>query len=83
MLPGSVVGVDTAVQSTVAPNAASPFYAPGVAANWGNGLVVIEALACGLPCVVSDVGGPKDLIIPGVTGFVTRGLDVEDFTRAV
>ena len=33
--------------------------------------------------MVSDVGGPKDLIEPGATGFVTRGLDVEDFTRAV
>ena len=60
---------------------ADVFVFPSTTDTFGN--VVIEALACGLPCVVSDVGGPKDLIEPGVTGFVTRGLDVEDFTRAV
>ena len=60
---------------------ADVFAFPSTTDTFGN--VVIEALACGLPCVVSDVGGPKDLIEPGVTGFVTRGLDVEDFTRAV
>ncbi|MEQ1853914.1 MAG: glycosyltransferase [Chthoniobacteraceae bacterium] len=60
---------------------ADVFVFPSTTDTFGN--VVIEALACGLPCVVSDVGGPKDLIDPGVTGFVTRGLDAEDFTRAV
>jgi glycosyltransferase involved in cell wall biosynthesis len=60
---------------------ADVFLFPSTTDTFGN--VVIEALACGLPCVVSDAGGPKDLIEPGVTGFVTRGLDVEDFTRAV
>jgi glycosyltransferase involved in cell wall biosynthesis len=57
------------------------FLFPSTTDTFGN--VIIEALASGLPCVVSDVGGPKDLVEPGVTGLVTRGLDVEDFTRAV
>ena len=60
---------------------ADVFVFPSTTDTFGN--VVIEALACGLPCVVSDVGGPKDLIEPGVTGLVTRGLDAEDFTHAV
>jgi len=60
---------------------ADVFLFPSTTDTFGN--VVIEALASGLPCVVSDVGGPKDLIEPGVTGSVTRGLDVEDFTSAV
>jgi glycosyltransferase involved in cell wall biosynthesis len=60
---------------------ADVFLFPSTTDTFGN--VVIEALACGLPCVVSDVGGPKDLVASGVTGFVTRGLDAADFTRAV
>ena len=59
---------------------ADVFLFPSTTDTFGN--VVIEAQACGLPCVVSDVGGPKDLVEEGVTGFVTRGLDVEDFTKA-
>jgi glycosyltransferase involved in cell wall biosynthesis len=35
-----------------------------------------------LPCIVSDVGGPKDLVEPGITGAITRGLDAKDFARA-
>jgi glycosyltransferase involved in cell wall biosynthesis/predicted metal-dependent phosphoesterase TrpH len=34
------------------------------------GMVVLEAQACGLPAIVSDRGGPKDIIIEHKTGFV-------------
>ncbi len=60
---------------------ADVFVFPSTTDTFGN--VVIEAQACGLPCVVSDQGGPKDLVEHGLSGFVTRGNDVEDFTRAV
>ena len=60
---------------------ADVFLFPSTTDTFGN--VVIEAQASGLPCVVSDVGGPKDLVREGVTGFVTRGLDAEDFATAV
>ena len=40
-------------------------------------------MASGLPAVVSDKGGPPELIRQGETGFITRGLDVDDFTRAL
>ena len=43
----------------------------------------MEAQASGLPTVVSDTGGPKELVSEGVNGAVTRSLDVDDFTRAV
>jgi len=39
------------------------------------GQVVLEAQSCGLPAVVSDVGGPAEIIEDGSTGFV---LDVEN-----
>lgn len=60
---------------------ADVFVFPSTTDTFGN--VVIEAQACGLPCVVSDQGGPKDLVEHGVSGFVTRGNDVEDFAKAV
>src|SRR6185295_10142653 len=53
------------------------FVFPSTTDTFGN--VILEALASGVPCVVSDQGGPKDLIEHGRTGFITRALDVEDF----
>ncbi len=33
------------------------------------GMVVLEAQACGVPALVSDVGGPKEIIVDGATGY--------------
>ena len=60
---------------------ADVFLFPSTTDTFGN--VILEALASGVPCVVSDQGGPKDLIAHGTTGFITRALDVADFTAAV
>ena len=57
------------------------FLFPSTTDTYGN--VVVEAQASGLPTVVSDTGGPKELVENGLTGFVTRSLDVDDFTAAV
>ncbi len=57
------------------------FLFPSTTDTFGN--VILEALASGIPCVVSDQGGPKDLIAHGTTGFVTRALDIDDFSRHV
>jgi glycosyltransferase involved in cell wall biosynthesis len=54
--------------------------------DWGEtwGLVVNEALATGLPCVVSDrVGCAPDLITPGVTGEVFAMGDVGALAAAL
>jgi glycosyltransferase involved in cell wall biosynthesis len=59
---------------------ADVFVFPSTTDTFGN--VIIEAQACGLPCVVSDAGGPKDLVEPGVTGEITRGYDVDAFAAA-
>ena len=57
------------------------FVFPSTTDTFGN--VIIEAQAAGLPVVVSDVGGPRELVTNGVNGLITRGLDVADFTAAI
>ncbi len=57
------------------------FVFPSTTDTFGN--VLLEAQACGLPAVVSDIGGPKELIRQGVDGFVTPALDAPAFADAV
>ena len=35
----------------------------------GLGMAIVEAMAAGLPVLVSDIRGPKDCIVPGKSGF--------------
>jgi glycosyltransferase involved in cell wall biosynthesis len=60
---------------------ADVFVFPSTTDTFGN--VVIEAQASGLPVIVSDVGGPKDLVEHGVDGLITKGLDLDGLTAAV
>jgi glycosyltransferase involved in cell wall biosynthesis len=46
---------------------------PSTTDTWGN--VVLEAQASGLPVVVTDKGGPHELIMNGVTGLMVKGHD--------
>ncbi len=46
--------------------------------TFGN--VVLEALASGVPAIVTPDGGPKTIVSEGVTGRIVRD---EDFTKAV
>ena len=57
------------------------FVFPSTTDTFGN--VVIEAQASGIPVVVSDSGGPKELVENNANGFITKSHDLEDFTRAV
>jgi glycosyltransferase involved in cell wall biosynthesis len=41
--------------------------------------VVMEAMACGLPVVASDVGGTRELFASGVEGFLVRAREADDF----
>ncbi len=56
------------------------FVFPSTTDTFGN--VVLEAMASGLPAIVSDTGGPRELVKNGVTGYVTRSHDVESFATA-
>lgn len=52
---------------------ADVFVFPSTTETLGN--VVLEALASGIPAVVTDRGGPQDLVIDGETGYIVSGND--------
>ncbi|KAJ5819007.1 hypothetical protein N7474_004598 [Penicillium riverlandense] len=47
------------------------------------GLVVLEAMASGLPVIARDQGGPSDIIRHGKTGYLVPPSDVDQFTALV
>jgi glycosyltransferase involved in cell wall biosynthesis len=47
------------------------------------GLVAIEAMACGVPVVASNVGGLKFTIIPEETGLLVEPKDIEAFANGI
>lgn len=54
------------------------FVFPSHTDTFGN--VVLEALACGVPAVVTPDGGPRSLVEEGRTGWIARD---EDFAEAI
>jgi glycosyltransferase involved in cell wall biosynthesis len=60
---------------------ADVFIFPSTTDTFGN--VIIEAQASGLPVIVSDLGGPKELVEDGVNGIVTKARDTDDVARAI
>ncbi len=57
------------------------FLFPSTTDTFGN--VLLEAQAAGLPAVVSNAGGPRELVEDGVTGYITPALDAGAFAAAV
>ena len=55
------------------------FVFPSRTDTFGN--VVLEALASGVPAVVTDCGGPRFIVRPGETGFVAR--NVQEFMSSI
>jgi len=45
------------------------------------GLAALEAMACEVPVISSDAGGLPELMIQGVTGFMSPVGDIEDMTK--
>ena len=49
--------------------------------GWGN--VFVEAAACARPVVVGDSGGARESLVPGATGLLVNGSNVEEVADAV
>jgi glycosyltransferase involved in cell wall biosynthesis len=82
LLPDAVfTGYLTGIELATAYASADVFAFPSTTDTFGN--VIIEAQASGVPVVVSDSGGPKELVEDKANGLITKSHDVEDFTRAV
>lgn len=71
-------------------------FTPDVAAIWqshhalilpsryeGLPLVVVEAMLCGRPCIVTDVAGNTELVEDNVNGFVAKAPTAELFDQAL
>lgn len=46
------------------------------------GIALVEAMSVGLPCVAIDRYGPSEVVVDGLTGFLTT-FDEDDFCRAI
>jgi len=46
------------------------------------GMVILEGHACGLPAIVTDVGGPQEIVTNGETGFVVKANDRKAWVAA-
>jgi glycosyltransferase involved in cell wall biosynthesis len=57
------------------------FVAPSTQENLAN--TVLEALACGTPCVAFKIGGMPDLIEHDQNGYLAQALDAEDLARGI
>ncbi len=47
------------------------------------GMVVLEAMASGLPILVSDKGGPKEVILDNMNGFVIKSNDKKEWKEKI
>jgi glycosyltransferase involved in cell wall biosynthesis len=62
-------------------SAADVFIAPSLQDNLPN--TVLEALACGTPCVAFNIGGMPDLIDHQVNGFLAQPYEVESLADGI
>ncbi len=82
LLPDAIfTGVLSGMDLAKAYASADFFVFPSTTDTFGN--VILEAQASGLPTVVSDVGGPRDLVKDGEDGFVTRAFDLDQLVARV
>ncbi|MEB3337367.1 MAG: glycosyltransferase family 4 protein [Leptolyngbyaceae bacterium] len=62
-------------------SAADVFVAPSLQDNLPT--TVMEAIACGVPCVAFNIGGMPDLIEHQQNGYLARPYEIEDFTQGI
>ncbi|HPA17528.1 MAG TPA: glycosyltransferase [Verrucomicrobiae bacterium] len=81
-MPGAIfTGVLTGAELGKAYASSDLFVFPSTTDTYGN--VIVEACAAGLRVVVSDAGGPKELVRSGVPGIVCPARSVKAFADAI
>lgn len=81
LLPGAIfTGVLRGEQLAAAYASASFFVFPSTTDTFGN--VILEAQASGLPVIVSDAGGPCELVASGKDGLVVPAMDAAALAAA-
>ncbi len=81
-MPGAIfTGVLTGAELGKAYASADLFVFPSTTDTYGN--VIVEACAAGLRVVVSDVGGPKELVRSGIPGTVCPARSARAFADAI
>jgi glycosyltransferase involved in cell wall biosynthesis len=66
---------------TLAYAAADVFVAPSIQDNLPN--TVLEAIACGTPCVTFNIGGMPDLITHQYNGYLVRPFEIADLAQGI
>ncbi|MDJ0553666.1 MAG: glycosyltransferase family 4 protein [Microcoleaceae cyanobacterium MO_207.B10] len=61
--------------------AADVFVAPSIQDNLPN--TIMEAIACGTPCVGFNIGGIPDLIDPQLNGYLAQPFEIEDLAKGI
>ena len=56
---------------------------PSVSESEGFGMVLVEAMACGVPVIGSDVGGIREIIEPGTDGLLVPARDARALADAI
>lgn len=62
-------------------SAADVFVLPSLSENLPN--TIMEAMACGVPCVGFDVGGIPEMIDHNINGYVARYKDATDLAKGI
>lgn len=69
------------ISLAIAYAAADVFIAPSIQENLPN--TVMEALACGTPCVAFNIGGMPDMIEHQKNGYLARPYEIEDLAQGI
>jgi len=69
------------ISLAIAYSAADVFVAPSIQENLSN--MVMEAMACGVPCVAFNIGGMPDMIEHKRTGYLVKPYEVNDLAEGL
>jgi glycosyltransferase involved in cell wall biosynthesis len=69
------------ISLALAYTAADVFVAPSLQDNLPN--TIMEAIACGTPCVAFNIGGMPDMIEHQINGYLAKDYDIQDLAQGI